>query len=110
MSDDPLRNPRDPLHKSASLVGLDLFREMGRIASGKPADEVISAACNLLINALRQAHPDWMRAEKSFDEAFGRTKQLLKDHYDNNGRKKGIFPFDQVVSAPLHVDIEKFRH
>lgn len=104
---DPLRNPRDPLHKSK--LGLELFRAIGKIAHGQPADATISAACNLLINSVRQTQPDWARAEKTFDEAFGRAKELLKSHYDASGRKKGVFPFDQVISVPLFLDKDRFH-
>lgn len=107
---DPLRNARDPLHGSGPQVGLELFRAMGKLASGMPADAVINAAAALLINAIRQTAPNWQRAEQLFDELFGRSKQLLSNHYDQvSGRKKGIFPYDQhIVLDELFV--ERDRH
>lgn len=107
---DPLRNRLDPLHGTAPDPTLDLFRALARVAAGRPYDAVINAACNLLINAVRQSSPDWRRAEAAFDEAFGRSKQLLKEHYDAGGRKKGIFPFDQVVVAPHVIDPDHKPH
>ena len=109
-TDDPLRNPKDPIHKSGPNAGLELFRRMSKAATDFPHDAVIDAACNLLINAIRQGNPDWRRAEAAFNEMFGRSKQLLKDHYDAAGRKKGVFPFDQVIMPSLHIDRDKTSH
>jgi hypothetical protein len=107
---DPLRNPLDPLHKAGPTNGRDLFQAIGRIASDAPLDAVYDAACNLLINALRQANPSWRQAEAKFDDLFGRSKQILKNHYDTvSGRKKGIFPYDQHVIAPLFHDPDGFH-
>jgi hypothetical protein len=106
---DPLRNPSDPLHGSASDASLDLFKAVGKLAAGRPLDTAINVACNLLINAVRQSAPSWRQAEVLFDETFGRSKQLLKDHYDTNGRKKGIFPYDQVLMPELFIDPDKAR-
>ena len=109
MSDptDPLRNPNDPLHGSAPDDSVELFRIMGKLAAGRPAEAVFNASSNLLINAIRQSAPDWRRAESLFDEIFGRSKQLLKNHYDMQGRRKGIFPFDQVIRPELFVDPDR---
>ncbi len=69
---------------------------------------MIGATVNILVNAIRQSQPTRGQAEARFDELFGRTKQVLLDHYDALGRKRGIFPYDQVVEMP-HVDFRK-RH
>jgi hypothetical protein len=107
---DPLRNPLDPLHQSGPDPARELFRQLGRLSTGKPYDDVVNAACALLINAIRQQAVDWRRAESVFDEYFARSKQLLKDHYDANGRKRGIFPYDQGIAAPFLFDKDKFPH
>lgn len=104
MTDDPLRNPNDPLQSSAPDVSLELFRMMGKLAAGRPVEAIVNAASNLLINAVRQNAVDWRRAEVIFDEVYGRSKQLLKNHYDTQGRKKGIFPYDQVIRPDHYVD------
>jgi hypothetical protein len=107
MSDptDPLRNPNDPLRASPD-VSVELFRTLGKMVSGKPTEAVINAASNLLINAIRQSSADWRTAEAAFDELFGRSKQVLKNHYDTLGRKRGIFPFDQVIRPELFDDTD----
>jgi hypothetical protein len=99
--DDPLRNPKDPLIGSGPDLGLELFRQLSQAANGMPYDAVINATSSLFINTIRQSASDWARAERAFDEAFGRAKQILKNHYDANGRKKGIFPYDQGISLEL---------
>jgi hypothetical protein len=73
---------------------------VSKCANGFPADAVINAGANLVINALRQGHAKRETAEKAFDEIFGRLKQTLLDQYDMLGRKRGIFPFDQVIQIP----------
>jgi|SRR5215204_1586428 len=99
---DPLRNPKDPLHGSGPQTGLELFRQLGKACAGLPANTVVDAACALLINAVRQGAPDWPRAEAAWDEIFGKAKSLLKGQYDMvNGRRRGIFPYDQVLQ-PEH--------
>jgi hypothetical protein len=104
---DPLRNPNDPLLGSGPDLGLELFRRLEAAANGMPCDVVINATTNLFINSIRQAAPDWRRAESAFDEIFGRAKQILKDHYDAAGRKKGIFPYDQGIFPELLIGKSK---
>ncbi len=106
---DPLRNPNDPLRNTAPDVSLELFRALGKIVAGKPTEAVLNAASNLLINAIRQSAGNWHAAEIAFDEVFGRSKQVLKNHYDALGRKRGIFPFDQVIRPELFMDDEDFH-
>lgn len=105
---DPLRNPADPLHKSGPESGKELFRRFSQAANGFPTEAAVNASINILINSIRQGTSDWKSAERAFDEYFGRSKQLLKDHYDSLGRKKGIFPFHQVLLPPFHNDSDKF--
>lgn len=105
---DPLRNPKDPFHKAGPEADKELFRMFSRAATGFPTEPVINAACNVLINAIRQGTPDWKAAEKTFDEFFGKSKQLLKNHYDANGRKRGVFPYNQVILPPFHNDSDKY--
>ena len=106
---DPLRNPSDPIFGTAPDVALELFRAVGKILDRKPLEMCANVACNLLINAIRQNATTWRDAELMFDEAFGRSKQLLKNHYDTHGRKKGIFPYDQVMMPDFFIDPDKAR-
>jgi hypothetical protein len=98
---DPLRNLSDPLHGSAAEASLELFRRISRAASQLPSDAVIDAACALLVNAVRQQCTDWSKAEALIDEYFGKSKNLLRFHYNDDGRKRGVFPFDQSVVANI---------
>lgn len=106
---DPLRNPLDPLYQQAEGPR-ELFRAMSYHANNKPGEWVADAGANLILNALRQVCPNWAQAERAFDDIFGRTKQLLKNHYDSNGRKRGIFPYDQGIEATVVEDGNKFFH
>jgi hypothetical protein len=98
---DPLRNPRDPLHGATPPGGRELMRALAPTLHGVPNDVVLDVAVNLIINVLRQQNPTWAKAEVAWDELFGRGKTILHQHYDASGRKRGVFPYDQVVTMPL---------
>ncbi len=104
---DPLRNPNDPIHQSGPEAGRALFRRVGMLASGFPQEAVLDAACNLVINCIRQQKPTWISAEASYDEIWGKMKTLLRDHYDANGKRRSVFPFDQHIVMPFHDDSDK---
>lgn len=107
MSLDPLRNPKDPLHKSGSESQLVLFRKFSHEASGHAVEDAIGAALNILVNAVRQAHPTRGGAERSYDEHVGRAKHLLLNHYDGmTGRRHNIFPHHQVIQMP-HLEADE---
>lgn len=101
---NPLRNPKDPLHKAGPEPGRALFVHFTQLASGFPADAVLDAACNVVITAIRQQKPTWRTAEEAFDATLARAKTILRDHYDANGKRRNVFPFDQVINASLYVD------
>lgn len=102
---NPLRNPKDPLHAGPEAAK-ELFRRFGALAHGFPADAVMDAALNILINAIRGGQATRAGAEKVFDELAGRSKHvLLERHYDNLGKRRNIFPFDQHVN----VDFANFK-
>jgi len=89
------------------LIGLPtqekaLFDAFRNMASGKNADAVMGACVNLLINAIRQREPTRKEAEACWDTLFGRGKSLLlENHYDSvTGKRRTVFPFTQVLSAP----------
>jgi len=43
--------------------------------------------------------------EQEFDLLCGKTKSVLLGHYDGvTGLRKTVFPFQQVIQAPLVVD------
>ena len=98
MSLDPLRNPKDPLHKSGPEGERELFRKRGAACDGLPMELAAGAAANIIVNALRQQHATRREAEAAIDELMGRIKALLLDqHYDGMGRRRNLFPFHQVV-------------
>jgi acyl carrier protein phosphodiesterase len=75
----------------------ELFNRFSREATNFPLDAVNGAALNVFINSLRQTYPKREEASRRFDEITARMKAVLMDHYDSFGRKKGIFPYRQVV-------------
>lgn len=95
---DILRNPNDPLHKITSPQGKELFRKFGEVANGFSNDAVIDAAMNLLINVVRQAASTRDSAEKIIDLLNYQVKvNLLEHHYDNTGKRRNVFPFQQGI-------------
>ncbi len=90
----------DPLTLATPNRQRELFELISRASDGFSAEDVLGAAANMLINAVRQSQPTRARAETRFDELFGRSKQVLVDHYDSLGRKRGIFPYDQTIEVP----------
>ena len=92
----------DPLLRATPDNAQELFRRFGQVANGFSRDDVVNASVNILVNAIRQHCKTRQQAEQAFDELFGRTKQVLVDHYDQLGRKRGIFPFDQTIEIPLN--------
>lgn len=96
------------------LVGLPeqervLFEAFNNACRGKSYDAVLSAAMNVVINAIRQIESGRAEAEARYDELFGRGKTVLVDkHYDSvTGRRRNVFPHTQVVHMPHLVDVDK---
>lgn len=101
---DPLRNPKDPLHKTGPEAEKILFKDMVETANGFPLETVAGSAVNVLINAIRQMCSTQTEAETKFDEMFLKAKTVLLDnHYDNLGNRRNVFPFHQVIEVP-HID------
>jgi len=101
-------NTKDPMLAATTDNGRELFTRMSAVATGFPREHVVAAATNLLINAIRQDKATRQEAEIAFNELFGRSKQVLLDHYDIGGRKKGIFPYDQVIRPDFFQSKNKF--
>jgi hypothetical protein len=97
---------KDPLQVNSSHAQKELFDRFGSAANQFTTNDVVGAAANILINALRQTHKDRQSAEVGFDELFGRMKTILVNHYDMNGRRRGLFPYDQTIGIPF----SDFRH
>jgi len=95
-----MANPNDPLPKFGAPGQRELFGQFTKVANGFSTEDVIGAAANLMVNAIRQAQPTRQKAEASYDELFGQIKSLLVSHYDSLGRKRGLFAYDQVIEVP----------
>ena len=80
------------------------YDEIIRLVTGKPQQLVWSVGINLLVNAIRQCAAERKTAETIFDELTGRAKTVLLDmHYDSvTGKRRTVFPYTQVVQAPMH--------
>jgi hypothetical protein len=99
---------KDPLNNGGSDNRRVLFQKFCSQADGFQREDVITAAANVLMNAIRQDERSRQSAEKAFDELFGRMKAVLLDHYESGGRKKGVFPFHQTLHASLLINPNKF--
>lgn len=105
MTHPPTVNPLDPLSPSKPIAPdptRKLFKQLSQVCRGFSGDDVVWAAANLMINAIRQRCANRVSAERAIDEAFGLAKHaLLERHYDGQGNRRNIFPYDQVVE-PAH--------
>jgi hypothetical protein len=103
-------NPKDPIKKITSGYQQECFGRMCKAADAFQVSDVVVAAANVLVNALRQAHATRDQATARFDELFGQIKILLADHYDANGKRKaGVFPFHQSIAADHVTDKDKIK-
>lgn len=93
---------QDPL-KDASLIPerpRQLFEKLSKSADGFTANEVATAAINLLINSIRQSKATRDEAAKAFDELTGQAKHLLLEkHYHGNGQRRNVFPHNQIIQV-----------
>jgi hypothetical protein len=95
---DPLRNEKDPLRQAGPSQQQELFRRFTAAANGFSTEDVIGAAMNVLVNAIRQSNPSWSKASERYDEWMARFKTVLSNHYDTvTGKRRNIFPFHQTV-------------
>lgn len=98
----------DPLKKSSTDQAYELFKMFGAAAHGFTREQVIDAASNLLVNAIRQEKGSWQQAEPAFDELFGKLKTILREHFDAVGTRRNVFPFTQNIIVPLLKSDNKF--
>lgn len=102
-------NPNDPLNKAGTDQQRALFNAFCKVANGFSTEEVLGAAANVLVNALRQAHATQAAALSRLDELAAASKGLLASHYDALGRRRNIFPFHQTIELPHFTDRDGFR-
>lgn len=81
----------------------ELFAAVARQCAGHPLEHALSAAINLMVNAIREGVADRKDAEERIDELFGKAKTLLLDqHYDPvTGKRRNVFPFTQTMEVPF---------
>jgi hypothetical protein len=91
---------KDPMLLATPDQQKQLFDAFCSVANGFSAEQVLGAAANLLVNAIRQAHPTQRGALARLDELSAKTKALLAEHYDAMGKRRNVFPFHQVIEVP----------
>jgi hypothetical protein len=90
----------DPIKRVPSQ-SITLFEKLARAADGFQAEQVLDAALNIAINAVRQSRATRHEAELAWEELAAKAKGNLMDCYDSTGRKKGIYPYHQIVKVPF---------
>jgi hypothetical protein len=100
-----LNNPKDPLHQQADAENA-LFSALAKVANGFTSEQVVGAALNLVVNAIRQANASDKGALDAADAAHAAMRKILVAHYDNAGKRRNIFPFHQVIEMPF-LDLRK---
>jgi hypothetical protein len=96
-------NPKDPLlqKEAGPEAARELFAQLTKVVDGFPNEVVANAGGNLIINSIRQRYAKREDAEAALRDLFGKIAwALLEQHYDGHGRRKGVFPYDQVITAP----------
>lgn len=83
-----------------------LFDAICGVANGFTAEQVLGATVNVLVNAVRQAHPTHAGARASIEQMAESAKKLLAEHYDLMGKRRNVFPFHQVIEIP-HLDLRR---
>lgn len=90
----------DPINR-VPTSSIALFERFSRAADGYSADSVLDAAFNIIVNSLRQAHNTRDKAGMSYDELTTKAKGHLMECYDSTGRKKGVYPYHQIIHVPF---------
>lgn len=87
----------DPLRQGPEAAK-ELLKRFGGDAEGFPADVVIDAAMNLLINAVRQTQGQRPQAHARVDQITARMHEIVDLHYDAvTQKRRSVFAFDQTV-------------
>lgn len=95
-----LVNPKDPLHQNPDAEKA-LFDALAKVCNGFASEQVVGAALNLVVNAIRQANATDKGALNAADAAHAAIRRILVAHYDNVGKRRNIFPFHQKVEVPF---------
>jgi hypothetical protein len=93
-------NPNDPLRKGPDNT-LVLFNKLADGANGFTHEDVVGAAANLILNAIRQGYPKRNDAMRSCEELLAKMKGVLDSHYNEySGERRNVFPFHQIIEMP----------
>lgn len=95
-------NKNDPL-KNADEARRELFNRLSKQAAGGFTQrDVVYAAANLILNAIRQSCSTQKAAEKMFDEMMGHAKRTLLDqHYFPSGSRRNVYPYHQIIEPDV---------
>ncbi len=96
-------HPLDPFQKISEQQQL-LFKRFTGVAHGFANAEVAGAALNILVNSIRQNAHSRVKAQQAMDQYVEQARNMLAEHYNGHGRKKGIFPYHQVIAVPHWID------
>jgi hypothetical protein len=97
-----MMNKKDPLHRTPDAERV-LFSLLVKTSNGFSNDQVIGAAVNLIINALRQQNATHKGAQDAVDRVHAILRTVLASHYDALGKRRNVFPFHQMLEVP-HMD------
>lgn len=101
----------DPLLVGAPDHGRVLFAKFEQAADGHSTDQIIFAAINVLVKALRETYGKRTEVENRIDDLFGRLKTSIFRFYDPvTNQRRSTIPFTQRVSLPLIIDKEKLHN
>jgi hypothetical protein len=93
-------NPNDPLRKGPDNT-LVLFNRLAEASDGFTHEDVVGAAANLILNAVRQSYPKRQDAMRSCEELLAKMKGVLDSHYNEySGERRHVFPFHQIIEMP----------
>lgn len=103
-------NSKDPMLQNDEAA-LELFRRFSKMADGFSTKDAVTAAGEVMVNAIRQAYPTRQGAELAWNEWAARLKGQLMNCYLGNGRLKGVFPYTQhlVLEGTLDLTERKKR-
>jgi len=102
-------NNADPL-KDCDETRRELFGRFSKASNGFSQRDVIYAAVNLILNAVRQSCVKQKDAEAMLDEMMAHAKRTLLDqHYFPSGMRRNVYPFHQVIAPPT-IDARRKSH
>ena len=99
----------DPLKSNGPDGQRELFERLTRDCGGFSLADVLGAAQNLIVNALRQSYAKRSLAKDRLDVIAASMKgTLLDQHYDATGRRRSAFPFHQIIYPKTFINKDKF--